>query len=1046
MIRRLGLSVLAAQAFAAAEVVLVLVLEHRRVASIWEGDVGLSLLVPMLLAGGLVLGAAGAALDALFADARRPARSLLAALAGVAGFGAGFGVGGGRHLATAATRGGFALLVAVTAAAAAFFAAPTLRRLRERRPGEFAALGAAAVVLAEVVNARVLVRLYPAFHWALTLFALVVAPLVVLAVAELLDAPNAPDAPNAASPGADSKRTAPAPSRGLGWLAPVVLGALAALFVPATARRLSHFDNFRFILLESAPIGGHAVELLARIAPPPAEVAPCDDAARCVEDGAKGSGERTLDLRDRDILLVSIDALRADHVGAYGYARPTTPNIDRLAQGGARFEAAYTATPHTSYAVTSLMTGKYMRPLLLQGMGLDSDTWAGLLRTYGYRTAAFYPPAVFFIDAPRFEKFKASALDFEYRWVEFAEGDQRVGQVERYLKDAPANLRLFTWVHLFGPHEPYENHPEHPFGDRDIDRYDSEIADADATFGRIRDAFLAARPHAVIILTADHGEEFGEHGGRYHGSSVYEEQVRVPLVVWAPGAIAPAKIAEPVQLIDLLPTVLSALDIPRPPRLRGRDLGPLLAGRAQPGAGFAYAETDDQALLAQGTERLVCARHVGACQLFDLATDPGETHDLGPAHASERDALREKLREIGASHGRYELGGLRAEGKGWPPAIRRALAGDGDAADEVAELLDDADVGVRRKAAEVLFDLRKPATAPALRLALGREEDAEARAWAALALTRLGQGAPLVAELLDGNDVRFRRLAALALGEAGDKRGENVLVEWWLAPNARDFERSREILKVLGELKPKAALGPLVQSLNDVRLRPYVARTLAALGDDAAIGPLLKAFADERMQSTRVALAEALVALGAHEELAPPLRRFLGVPDPLPGGLGLAEKAKILEHVGGPKPRELAKLDQHADLGQAVEVVVPPGGNGRGIRVIVRAKSSGAVPGEVVVSSGTHLIRFDRDGTPRRQHGVPALDEHRLVRLSVPPSDTPVEVAAPVPRELGLRPGSSVEVVVYASTGVSLEAIAFLPLADELPPPPPAPWKPGDAP
>lgn len=1045
MIRRLGLSVLAAQALALAEVVLALVLEHRRVASIWEGDVGFSLLLPVLLAGGALFGAAGAALDALFDNSRVEGRAGLAGLLAAAGGITAWGVGGGRHLATAATRGGFALLVGVVLGSSAFLAWPALQRLRARRPGAFAALVVALMLLSEVVNARVLVRLYPAFHLALALGALVAAPLALLAFVRALGEP-APESRAAATATTTAAASPRSTMRELAWLAPVVAGALAVAFVPVTARKLSRFDNFRFILLESAPLGGRAVEFLARLAPPPPEVTPCDDPARCVEGTTGTTGERTLDLRDRDILLVTVDALRADHVGAYGYERPTTPNIDRLARAGMRFDAAYTATPHTSYAITSLMTGKYMRPLLLQGMGLDSDTWAGLLRTYGYRTAAFYPPAVFFIDAPRFEKFKQSSLDFEYRWVEFAEGDQRVGQVERYLKGAPANLRLFTWVHLFGPHEPYENHPEHPFGDRDIDRYDSEIADADATFGRIRDAFLAVRPHAVVIVTADHGEEFGEHGGRYHGTSVYEEQVRVPLVVWAPGTIAPGTIAEPVQLIDLLPTVLSALDIPRPPRLRGRDLGPLLSGRARAGKGFAYAETDEQALLAEGSERLVCARRVGACQLFDLATDPHEAHDIGPSHASSRDELRKKLREIAASHGRYELGGLRAEGKGWPPAIRRALTGDADAAGEVAELLDDADVAVRRKAAEVLFDLRRPDTAPALRLALGREEDPQARAWAALALTRLGQGAPLVAELLDGPDPRFRRLAALALGEAGDKRGEDVLVAWWLAPNARDFERSREILSVLGELKPKSALGPLVQSLNDVRLRPYVARTLAALGDDAAIGPLLKALADERMQSTRVALAQSLVALGAHEELAPALRRFLGVPDPLPGGLGLALKAKILEHVGGPKSRELAKLDQHADLGQAIEVVVPPGGNGRGIRAIVRATSSGAVPGEVVVSSGTHLIRFDRDGTPKRQHGVPALDEHRLVRLAIPPSDKPIEVAATVPPEVGLKPGTSAEVVVYASTGVTLSAIAFLPLADELPPPAPEPWKPGDAP
>jgi arylsulfatase A-like enzyme/HEAT repeat protein len=1024
VIRRLGISVLAAEAFLFGEVIIVLALEHRKVASIWEGDMGLSLLAPTLFAVALVFGLAGAGLDALVRSETRHGRAGLAALASIAGAVVGWGVGGGRHLATRVARGGFALVCAFVAAGVVLAAAPSLRKLVRARPSAFAALVAVTIAALELVNRFVLVRLYPAFHVALALGSVVAAPLVALALAE-------------PEPRATSR----------GWLWPIVLGALGATLVPAGARRLARFDNFRFTLLESAPLGGFGVELAALVAPPPAtEAASCDDPGTCLERTPATTGERTLDLRERDILLVTVDALRADHVGAYGYARPTTPNIDHFAREGSLFERAYTATPHTSYAVTSLMTGKYMRPLLLQGMGLDSDTWAGLLRTYGYRTAAFYPPAVFFIDAPRFEKFKASALDFEYRWVEFAEGDQRVEQVERYLNGAPRDRHLFTWVHLFGPHEPYESHPEHPFGDRDIDRYDSEIADADATFGRIAASFLKARPRAVVIVTADHGEEFGEHGGRYHGTSVYEEQVRVPLVFWAPGVIAPGHIAEPVELVDLLPTVLAALDIPRPPRLRGRDLGPLLARRAAPGRGFAYAETDEQALLAAGSERLVCARRIGACKLFDLARDPGEREDIAASHASDRDELLAKLREIGASHGRYEVGGLRAEGKGWPAPIRRALAGDGEAAPEVAELLDDADVSVRRKAAEVLFELRQPTTAAALRLALGREEDAQAKAWAALALTRLGQGAPLVAELLEGSDLKFRRLAALALGEAGDRRGEAVLIEWWSQPESRDFERARQILAVFGELKPKNAVWPLVQALGDVRLRPYIAKTLAAIGDDSANGPLLKALSDERLQSTRVALAQALVALGAHEELAAPFRRFLGVPDPLPGGLALALKARILEHVGGPKARDLAKLGQHADLGQAIEVVVPPGGNGRGIRAIVRATSRGSAPGEVVVSSGSHLVRFDREGKPVRQHGVPALDERRVVRLSIPPAEEAVEVAATVPASVGLRPGLSAEVIVYASTGVSVEAVAFVPLADELPPPAPAPWKPGDPP
>lgn len=1020
MIRRLAVSVLAAQALALAELALVLILSGRRLASVWESHMGLLFLGPTLLVAAGVAGALGAVADYALSEGRQTGRPVLAALAGLGAGAVGFGVGGGRHLATLEARSGFALLLAAAGGFVAWTLYDRLMRERRERP-DVLGLGCLAAALAcELVNRFVLVRLYPAFHAGLSALTLAAGVLGVLIL----------------FPG-------PRTDRRRGWLVALALLLPLLVAVPASARRLSRFDNFRLVLTEAAPLGGQAVALAARVAPPPAfqsEIA-CDDPATCVDAVAGKSATRSIDWRGRDVLLVTVDAVRADHVGAYGYRRPTTPNLDRFAKEGVVFEHAYTPTPHTSYAITSLMTGKYMRPLLLQGMGLDSDTWAGLLRKYGYRTAAFYPPAVFFIDAARFETFSARSLDFEYRWVEFAEGATRLAQVERYLGESGADKPLFVWVHLFSPHEPYEAHAEHGFGDRDVDRYDAEIAHSDATFGRIAAAFLARRPRGIVIATADHGEEFGDHGGRYHGTSVYEEQVRVPLVVWAPGVVAPRRVNEPVSLIDLLPTVLSAMDIPPPPRLRGRDLGPLLAGTAAAGDGLAYAETDEQALLAQKSLRLVCARRLGACRLFDLATDPVEQRDVAEARSTERNALRDKAREIGASHGRFELGGLRAEGKGWPAPIRRALAGDGDAAPELAELLDDADLGIRRKAAELLFELRRQESAPALRLALAREEDPETRSWLALGLTRLGQGAPLVAELLGAQDRRFARLAALALGEAGDKRGEGLLIDWWRDAASHDFERSRQILEVFAALRSKDALFPLLQSLPDVRLRPYVARTLARIGDEAAISPLLKAFADERLSSTRVALGESLVDLGAKEELAVPLRRFLGVPDPLPGGVALAVRAKILEHVGGPKGRDLEKLRRQADLGQAVEIVVPASNVRKGIRVIVRARSTGTTPGEVVVSSGRHLIQFDREGKARRKKGVPPLDASRSVRLEIPVSDAFVEVAAPVPESLGLRPASSAELVVYASTGVTLDALSVVPLADELPPPAPKPWK-----
>src|SRR5206468_2213781 len=120
---------------------------------------------------------------------------------------------------------------------------------------------------------------------------------------------------------------------------------------------------------------------------------------------------------------------------------------------------------------------------------------AGYARRYGYHTAAFYPPAVFFIDAPRFVHFEERGLDFEYRKVEFAAPALRAHQMAEYLVAAPKEAPLFAWVHLFEPHEPYVAHPEHSFGAKDtpteVDAYDSEIAAADQGLGDLVRAFRA---------------------------------------------------------------------------------------------------------------------------------------------------------------------------------------------------------------------------------------------------------------------------------------------------------------------------------------------------------------------------------------------------------------------------------------------------------------------------------------------------------------------------------------------------------------------------
>jgi hypothetical protein len=221
--------------------------------------------------------------------------------------------------------------------------------------------------------------------------------------------------------------------------------------------------------------------------------------------------------------------------------------------------------------------------------------------------------------------------------------------------------------------------------------------------------------------------------------------------------------------------MLGALDIPLPPRLRGRDLGPLLAGRRGEEPGHVYAETEDYALLGKGSLRLVCARRLGACQLFDVEKDPREQN--GPRERAPDRTGTSSARVFGSSARRT---GASSSGACAPKARagrRRSAA----VFRETARLHRGRRAARRRrrrrarKAGEVLFELERPETAPALRLALGREEDPEARAWDALGLTRLGEGAPLVTELLTGPDPRFRRSGRARARRSGRSAREGLL-------------------------------------------------------------------------------------------------------------------------------------------------------------------------------------------------------------------------------------------------------------------------------
>lgn len=921
-----------------------------------------------------------------------------AALGGVA---LGVGVSTGRRVSILALRIPFVGVVALGAAVVTWV---LVTQLRTRRKRTVVGLGVVVTTLAWLADAFVLRRLYPAFHIAL----LIIAVVAWSATALVLDRSKA---------------------RGPVALVAIVVTGASIAWTPYAASRVHGHDNLRRVLLAHAPILGRATLLAAEISPPPA----IDD-----DDGAasatltslrrRAKDAQALDWTGRDIFLITIDALRADHLSSYGYSRATSPNIDALAARGVRFEHAYCPTPHTSYSITSMMTGTYMKPLLsIADEASAGETWAVQLRRYGYRTAAFYPPAVFFIDEHRFHKLHEANLGFEYFKEEFATPVLRQAQIDRYLAAAPKDRPVFLWVHLFEPHEPYEMHPEHEFsGDPKVDAYDSEIATADAFVGAMAKIVREHRPEsAVIILSADHGEEHGDHGGRYHGTTVYEEQVRVPLVIVA-NDLAPKVVSEPVQTIDLLPTTLAALDIPIPPRLRGRDLGPTLRdGQDNRGdtkkEGLAFAETDDDTLLARGDDRLICQRKVGACTLFDVKSDPGEKTPV----TTRPDRVTE-LRKLTAAIER-ETG--RLSSSEIPEALRRGLQGDRDAAEDVAPLLDDARVDIRRLAARCAFQIRAPELTTQLRRALERDEDTEVRRWAAIALLRIEDGKSAVpseaSSLIDAvlkssepRELDLREAAALAMVERGDVRGEPVLLARWSRLFGRnvasrgELDDAREMLTAFAKAKSKVAAPVLAGSLEDVRIRPHLVAALAEIGDARAKEPLLRTFAAERYVHLRSLEARTLVKLGAKNELLAPLARFAGTPEPLTDAILIARDAHVL--IADKGGREWSTVtNPKAPLSADARVKFLNGGRARLIVLTEPPEHGGEGPTVTVSLLGTVLPQ-----------APPMPDQPAVTILDVPFELKPGDVQLNVKSRLGTR------------------AIWLVARAPDIPPPPPEAWVP----
>ncbi len=347
----------------------------------------------------------------------------------------------------------------------------------------------------------------------------------------------------------------------------------------------------------------------------------------------------------RNVLWVTVDTLRRDHLGCYGYrTHPTSPNLDAFAAGAAVFEAAHAQFPITSLSFQSMFYGRFpsATPLFqaMQGRTLDPPlrTLAEILRGSGIRTAGLPAIAGDDLNHPAYSVLGKGfeSIPSPQERVDISEAAQ-ARRAMAYLRELSKD-RFFLWVHLMGPHHPYVLHQE-DFGTRDVDRYDSEIAETDRWIGRILDVLgeLGLEETTVVIINADHGEAFGEHGSRFHGTTLYEEQIGVPLLIRVPGA-TPRRLKHPVGNVDVMPTVLSLMDVPAPGSLQGRNLlGLLQEGDASPEAPMAITFSEIPpaipAMSPANTDRFAVVgprwkfirnERAGFDELYDLVEDPGE--------------------------------------------------------------------------------------------------------------------------------------------------------------------------------------------------------------------------------------------------------------------------------------------------------------------------------------------------------------------------------------------------------------------------------------
>ncbi|MEK6301433.1 MAG: sulfatase [Acidobacteriota bacterium] len=356
-----------------------------------------------------------------------------------------------------------------------------------------------------------------------------------------------------------------------------------------------------------------------------------------------------------NVMFFFIDTLRADHLGAYGYKRNTSPNIDKLAARSSVFENAYTASPYTYEAAPKFMQSAYW--------DAHYETWTEALARDGYNTILFPRRLSMLL---RHVKGMEQTVDAARRGLK-----QTVDAAIEVLGSAPSDRPVCSYIYVPDPHRPYRPHEGFDFGPAQIDRYDGEIAYTDYHLGRLFDWMEQAgrMNDTMIVIMSDHGESFGERKVYKHNSQLYDDQMRVPMIVYVPGQ-SPRRIPDYVTTADLGATILKLVGIDVPKEYAGVSLLALMRGEpfTHPpiyGEHFMvgesiYAgpekavepESRKYMVVTQDGFKLIYNRNFFNFELYDLKNDPLELHNL-------YDRMPQKSAEMKLLLGRFvDISGL----------------------------------------------------------------------------------------------------------------------------------------------------------------------------------------------------------------------------------------------------------------------------------------------------------------------------------------------------------------------------------------------------